>query len=281
MKTKYVLLGIGALLAAGGLWFARAAWRAHRQVVTLDVRNVPLADVLRKLERQTWRKLRAEKNVDARITLQVMNKPLSYVLDRLAEQAGARWSTLYAVYASTPALNALDSSLRGDGKLEPAGWTKIAPKAPEPESTSPGETGFPPSFHPDPDSPGPMTGQRGQIMVRRARNGAMFARNADGQVEVWSPEELVVESALNNRLGGDRSELATPAAAADVARKVKGHWTTYLAFRKSNMGIGFGGPPTDRPGVDPVKRGLNDHFARLTPEQRVRRARERNQLNEK
>jgi len=53
--------------------------------------------------------------------------------------------------------------------------------------------------------PGPMAGQRGQIMVRRTGYGAMFARNADGQVEVWTAEELVMELALNNRLGGDRS----------------------------------------------------------------------------
>jgi hypothetical protein len=53
MKTKYLLLVMGGLLAAGGLWFGRAAWRAHRQLVTLDVRNVPLADVLRKLEGPT------------------------------------------------------------------------------------------------------------------------------------------------------------------------------------------------------------------------------------
>ena len=99
-------------------------------------------------------------------------------------------------------------------------------------------------------------------------------------MEVWSPEELVMESALNDRLGEDRGETATPAAAAEVARKVKGQWTIYLAFRKSNMGIGFGPPPTARPGFDPDKRGPNDHFARLTPEQRVQRARQRIQVNE-
>src|SRR5439155_12484296 len=29
MKAKHLFLAIAALLAAGGLWFARAAWRAH------------------------------------------------------------------------------------------------------------------------------------------------------------------------------------------------------------------------------------------------------------
>src|SRR4051794_21336006 len=111
MKTKHLLLTIAIVLGIGGTWFGRAAWRAHRQIVTLDVRKAPLAEVLRKIERQTWRKIRAEQALDARITLQVVNKPLSYVLDRLAEQAGAHWSTLYAVYTSADALHALDSTL--------------------------------------------------------------------------------------------------------------------------------------------------------------------------
>ncbi len=29
MKAKHLFLAIAALLAAGGLWFARTAWRAH------------------------------------------------------------------------------------------------------------------------------------------------------------------------------------------------------------------------------------------------------------
>ncbi len=236
---------------------------------------------LRRVERQTWRKLRAEKNLDARITLRVVDKPLPYVLDRVAEQAGAHWSTLYAVYGSGRALDALDSSLRGDGKLESAGWMKIAPKPPAPESADSGETVFPPGFNPNPDASGHVPRQeRGQIMFRHAGNGVMFPRKGDGQVEFWSPEELVMESALHDRLGRNRSEIATPTAAAELARKVKGRWTTYLAFRKSNMGIGFSGPPTPRPGFDPMNRNPNDRFARFTPEQRVQRARERMEPDE-
>src|SRR5439155_16060440 len=106
------------------------AWQMHHQLVSLDVRNMPLPDVLRIVERQTWKKLRAEKNLEARITLRVKNKPLPYVLDRIAEQAGARWSTLYAVYNSPNAVKALDTSLRGASKIRSAGWTKVAPKPP-------------------------------------------------------------------------------------------------------------------------------------------------------
>lgn len=311
MKTKYLFLGLGALLAVGGGWSGRAAWRAHYQLVSLDVRNAPVAEVLRKIERQTWKKIRAEKGLDAHITLHVTDKPLRVVLDRIAEQAGAHWSTLYAVYDSSRALRALDSALRGDGQLEPAGWTKIAPveggnagaaafvSKPMPDDSGrmvrafarrsgPTEDEAGPSSTPPelngaaPESPGgdpgpavslPVPRQGGAMMFKDDRNGPMLLMGPNGQVEMWSPEELLMATPLKDRADGERIETATPAAAANTARKVNGRWTTYLAFRKSSIGIGFGSVPG--PGMDPLKRGPNDRFARLTPEQRVQRARAR------
>lgn len=270
MKTKYLLLGIGALVAVGGLWFGRAAWRAHRQLVTWDVRELPLPDVLRKIERQTWTKIRAEKALDeARITLRVTDRALPYVLDRLAEQAGARWSTLYAVYDSTRALQALESALSVDGKLERAGWTRIAPNLPAANPPGSEENSAPPAPSPDP------AGGHRQMMFLRQGN-AVVLQSADGRVEAWSPEELVMESALKPRLGSEHSRAATAEATAKTARKGNGKWTTYLAFKKSSLGVGFRVPPGHpEPGQAMLGPNPNERFGRLTPEQRVQRARER------
>jgi hypothetical protein len=276
MKTKYLLLGIGAVFALGGLWVGRMAWRAHRQLVTLDVRDMPLAEVLRKVERQTWKKIRAEKALDARITLRVTDKPLEYVLDRLGEQAGARWCTLYAVYDSAAALKGLDSALRGDGKLEPAGWTRLAPKLSAPNEMPSNEPGLVFHANPNPEPPGPMPGERKLMMVRRSPDGpVVFSGGAGGQVEMWSPQELVMQSSLTGRLASDHSQAATAESAAETARKLKARWTTCLALRKSNMGIGFAGPPPGRPGMELGRPRLDDRFEKLTPGQRVQRARER------
>jgi hypothetical protein len=203
---------------------------------------------------------------------------LAYVLDRLAEQAGARWSTLYAVYDSAAALRALDSALRGDGKLGPAGWTVLAPKLPDLNETEPKEAGpvLRRAPEPAPDGAGPVPGRLRMMVARRGPDGpVVFAGGADGQVEMWSPEELVMQTSLTNRLAGDHSQAAPLEAAAEVARELKGRWTTCLAFRKSNMGVGFAGPPQSRPGLGAATPSPNDRFARLTPEQRVQRARER------
>ena len=328
MKTKHVWLVSGVLMLAAGLWFARAAWRVHHGLVTLHVRNMPLSEVLRKIERQTWKKIEAEKALDARITLNLVNKPLTYVLDRLTEQAGARWSTLYAVYNSRAALDKLETALRTDGKLEPVGWTKIAPQ--QPILKEPIELGALPPLGPDLDArqlpadfphrrvvtasedvqiknpsgdPSTVKGSGGAAYrvpkaIRVLRKGG----TDDGAVEeeVWTPEELVLETGLKTRLGTDSPGDEIPTAAAETARKVNGHWTTYFALRKSAFGMTFGGPPFRgmmRRGPGPevhgnnapdlqmesspppdfeaaAKQERNNVFERLTPEQRVRRARE-------
>jgi len=289
MKTKHLLLGIGALLAVGIFWGGRAAWQIRHQLITLDIRNMPLAEVLRKVERQTWKKLRAEKNLEARITLHVKNKPLSYVLDRLAEQAGARWSTLYAVYNSPTAVNALDASLRADSKIESAGWTKVAPKPPPMDETAATAQFARPKGAQG--GPGPVGGRRMMVMNRGPNGPVIFAGGPDGQMEMWSPEELLMETPLSTKIG-EQDLAATAHSAAESAKKINGKWTTFFAFRKSPMGIGFRLPPAggpggpdatqgsggpDKPRFDPMKLNPNDRFARLTPEQRVQRAQERQQ----
>ena len=275
MRAKHLYLAIAALLAVGGVWLARAAWRAHRQLVTLDIPNATLAVVLHKIEWQVWKKIRTEESLaGVHVTLHAKDTPLPEVLDRLAAQAGARWNTLYAVYRGTPALKALASTLQGDGKLDPAGWTRIAPN--------------PAAFAE------PGTRQAGPIT---------FERGPNGQVEMWSPQELVLESSLSNRLGNDSisTNIApTTAAAAQTARKVGGRWTTYLAFHKASMRIGHKmrrGPnfdpnsvasllkasqtdpapgPNNRPTATQMPRPptLNRRFTDFTPEQRVHLARQ-------
>lgn len=297
MKTKHILLGLSALLAAGGVAVGRLAWRAHRQIVTLNVHEAPLGQVLRQIQWQTWRKIRAESLLDARITLQVVDMPLSNVLDRIAEQAGAHWSTLYAVYESARGLKALDAALRGDGKLEPVGWKKLGPEAPAPDKLGPGQhlvfKGAPAAAGsaaspqeqppegagdgPPGDAP-PPSGGKGVLFTRGPNGPLVIQRGGDGQVEIWSPEELVIESHLGAQLSKDPVESPSPLIASQTAQKVHGRWTTYLAFRKSIMGPGSPGMYSLGHGPGPLRHNPADRFLRLTPEQRVEQARQRTQI---
>jgi hypothetical protein len=272
MKTNKVLI-IGALLAVLGTWVGRAAWRAHRQIVTIDVHNVPLAEVLQKIERQTWKKIYAEKALDGKITLQVTDKPLAYVLDRVCEQAGARWSTFYAVYRSPDALHKLKAALQYDGELKTAGWAQIAPKAPsdDPLHGGPGANRVMPPH--ESEATAPMEHRPGPAMFKKTMDGQVFIQaGGPNGTELWSPEELVIESSWEPSLGGDSPKKASPRTAAETAQRILGKWTTCLALRKSVLGIGFAAPSGGR--NDPLHRGPNDRFARLTPEQRVLQARQ-------
>jgi hypothetical protein len=281
MKTKFVLLGICVALAGGAVWFGRAAWRAHRKLVTLDVYNAPLGDVLRKIEKQAWTKISADQNLKGPITLRVDNQPLTNVLDRIADQAGARWSTVFAAYAAKNKLAPLEAALRKGDKVDSAGWAKLAPKS---ENTVTAPDASPADLVMRGPQNGGMPGGMKRLMVRRGPSGEMIVSDGNS-VEEWSASELVVEASEKSKLAGREFQAANAQEATEVAQAIKGEWTTYYVLRKTKFGGlpppvisarrgprgGTEGPPELKPPrIDPLEK-----FAKLTPHQRVERARER------
>ncbi len=128
MKATPIVICLGALAAAAAVWLGWMAWRAHNHLVTLHIRNAALVEVVRKIERQTREKICLDPRLDAKVTLDVKNMPLGKVLDLVSEQAGARWGKTYAVFDAPGALRRLESVLRGEAKLDEAGWTNLAPR---------------------------------------------------------------------------------------------------------------------------------------------------------
>jgi hypothetical protein len=262
-------------LLAAAAFVGRAAWRAHLKIVSLDIREAPLRVVLKKIEWQTWEPIRAEQGLDAKVTLHVLDEPLTNVLDRIAQQIGARWSTVFAVYDSAITLALLDRALQSDGKLEPA-WVKLAPVMPEkpPPGLEEGER----LMHAPGPGPGAPPGPR-RMMFTSSPNGPTVLRNGKGEVEVWSAEELVMAAPLQSRLGKDSAvnpdEPLTAAAISEAARKVDGKVARRVAFRKSILGVGFSKPPTGGHMTRPPNPNPSERFLTLTPAQRVQRARAR------
>src|ERR1051325_5780527 len=93
------------LLASGGTYVAWAAIRAHRNLVTLNVRDMDVQKVLPKIEWQTRETIIADKNVKGKVTLNVNNVPLDEVLRIIGEQTSARVSTLYPLYSSSKSMS--------------------------------------------------------------------------------------------------------------------------------------------------------------------------------
>jgi hypothetical protein len=356
MKTKYVWAAMGALIVLATGWAGNVLWCAHRNLVTLRVRNTPLAEVIRKIEHQTWEHISLDPKLNGLVTLNVRNKPLADVLDRIGQQCGARWTTVYAVYGFKSALPKLESALFGDKKLDEVGWKLLAPTGLE----SDGRTGTPLEFRTgsgspmiisngmasaasgsgagpgvvinDGSLPSPQDLPPGAVvstedsLIKRGPGGVMvqghqrsggpvmvtMRKRADGsgavEQEIWSPVEIVLESRLSPRLGETNTPSPTAEGAAQTARQVKGSWKTYYALKKSSMPMNFGGgggnfkvgeprkmielaskngtnssamPRHAAPSIDDIAQTIQqqrlDDLGRLTPEQRVLRARERKQ----
>lgn len=137
---------------------------------------------------------------------------------------------------------------------------------------------------------GPGGSQNRMRIITRSRDG-------NGQVteEIWSPEHLVLEQRLLPKLGDQTYQDASEAVAREVSDKVKGSLTTLYVLNKSPGGFPFAGkmmrlihqgsgaatnavageppPMPDIEGV--VRRAEAENYTRLTPEQRVQRAREK------
>ena len=134
----------------------------------------------------------------------------------------------------------------------------------------------------------PDGGQRIR-MVTRTRDGS-----GNVTTEVWSPEHVVMEERLRPKLGDKDYDVASEAVAREIGEKVKGDVTTLYVLRGSPGGFPMGGRMvrkihsgapmgTNAPGEVPqlpdiesvVKRHEAENFTKLTPEQRVERAREK------
>jgi hypothetical protein len=221
---RYFWIGSALILVVAAAWIARAVWRARTNTVSLHVRNVPLAEVIDSLRRQSGELIIADTNLDTKITLELKNASLSEALQRVARQASALLGVVHALHSSEHALEQLKATLRAGDDLERAGWSTLAPRLEGPMMPTPGEPkmlslepgGAPPgarrmlkqdvqAFAPAPEGPGPVStvGRRGKgpedvpMMVMRVENS-----DADGNVHtmVWSPERIVAAAELAGKL---------------------------------------------------------------------------------
>ena len=78
---------------------AYAAWRAYN-AVTLNVRNMDVREVVRKIERQTRLTIMVHSNVQGKVTLNVKRMPLEEVLEIMAYDLRTSNVTIVREFAS-------------------------------------------------------------------------------------------------------------------------------------------------------------------------------------
>ena len=129
MEIRNKPLSICALLIGVSLLYgAWAAIRAHRNLVTLNVRNMDVRQVVKKIEWQTWESIVLNKGVQGKVTLNVRKAPLEAVLDLVAGQVSARSSHLYPIYRNKSSLKELQALLQRENSdnAQAKRWTNFA-----------------------------------------------------------------------------------------------------------------------------------------------------------
>src|SRR5215469_5679596 len=114
-----------ASLAAVLLWGGYRAYRAHLNIVTLNVHNMEVRRVVSRLEWQTWEKIVVSRNVGGRVTLNVHNVPLEEVLNIVGLQTDSRWTRLYPIYSTKKSLSSFNQVILGNALPTTNGWVAL------------------------------------------------------------------------------------------------------------------------------------------------------------
>lgn len=122
-KRIYIWSSVLAVLAL--FWLGGKALQASRNLVTLDVSDADVRDVLRKIQWQTWETIVVHKDVKGKVTLNVIKVPLEEVLGIITDQTSLRISAVYPIFSKSSAYVNLRKLARGDIYKDTAGWTNF------------------------------------------------------------------------------------------------------------------------------------------------------------
>jgi type II secretory pathway component GspD/PulD (secretin) len=120
---KIIFCGAIFVFMVGSAWGSYTWYRAHNNLVTLNVRDADVRVVARSIEWQTWEKIIVHREVSGRVTLNVHDMPLERVLGIISEQLSARWQAIYPLYSSRKSRFALEKVVVGGAKPQESGWS--------------------------------------------------------------------------------------------------------------------------------------------------------------
>lgn len=237
-RTILILVAVGLLAAYTG----RTAWRAHKDIVSLEAHDIPLRTVLKKLRWQTWESIEVSKEVDGRINLTVTDQPLTVVLDLVAEQVGSRWSVAYPLYTTKAKLQLARKVAEGTAAQPQPGWTNwnarpnFAAMAARMQAMANGEAGAtnggPMGFFGGPGGPGGPGGMDGATETRPVTVDwqdtppleAAQALRRFGRVKV------VPEDGTTLRVNLSLKEVPMDTAVAKLAKASNRKWAKFYAL---------------------------------------------------
>lgn len=216
MKPHRVVLvaSVAAILA----WAGYRAYRAHANLVTLNVRNMELRRVVSKIEWQTWERIVVNKNVNGRITLNVHSVPLEEVLNIIGLQSDSQWMRLYPVYLTSRSLDVFKQVLHGDQPPAGNGWSALQQLAAWQQA-----------------------GIGGFANALRAENKIVSAQFVDKDMAFtalalsrFSKAQVVPEEGISGVVNLSLREITFDKAVARVARQVRRKWDRIYTLQPLN-----------------------------------------------
>jgi hypothetical protein len=257
MKHSTLWLGVALAITA---YAGRLAWRAHRDLVTLDVRALPVREVAAKLRWQTWEPVLVGPEVEGTITLRVKDQPLEVVLNILNEQINGRWTAVYPLYSSRKSLAAARSMATAGAGVVVPGWTNwnARPSRPggeaqpvgfRPESAGMGRPGF---------GPGTELASTTDSKITLALTNAT-AIAAGQSIRRQSGARVVAEDGTALHVTLNETGLDLPDAVAAVAKKLHRRWTRLYVLEGRRQGPGSGSQMAQAEGTPrPERPALTD-----------------------
>jgi len=242
-------IALGLLAAAVGIYALWTAIQVHRNLVTLNVRNMEVRKVVKKIEWQTWETILVHTNVQGTVTLNVRKMPLDQVLRMVGEQASARSSVIYPLYSSAKSLQWLKRGLRGEVDPTQYGWTNLQ---------SPG------GFRGGPRM-GPGGGPFGAPQAQSSQNQLVSFQIINKDVEFarqvfdrFAQVQIVPEDGTKGMIKLILNKAPVSKAVGELAKKAHRNWTKLYVLR-GGFGPGgrggFGGPPPQFAAREPNQAG--------------------------
>ncbi|MFM1768008.1 MAG: hypothetical protein RJA22_537 [Verrucomicrobiota bacterium] len=273
-KSLLQLAGLMVILLGG--WVGYLVWCAQRNLVTLDVRDADVREVIQSIERQTRETLVMDENVQGKVTFAVKRAPLEAVLAIIEDQVSVRWSVLYPLYSATSRLEALKKALAGAGDAAATGWTNLQGRG------SPwgfGGRGGPPG-------PGgfgdPLQAQNDFISLEILNKDLAFTTLALGR---YAQTRVIPEDGTEAIISVKFQRTPVDTAVARIAKQARRSWTKLYALRGDRDRERGPGPMASREDgerrrPDEGERDRRREWTDMTPEQREQRRQQRDALEE-
>jgi hypothetical protein len=283
MKPRKILWAAVLIISTAGAYLGWLAYCAQQNLVTLDVRNMEVREVVKKIERQTWESISVDKGVQGKVTLNVRRKPLQSVLRMIGDQTFSRSSVIYPLYSNGQALSVLKQALRGEVDPATHGWTNL-------QSRMPGGGMF---------GPGGPGGAFGLVLPGAAVSKQLVSLNIVGKdvafatlaFNRFAQARVVPEDGTESSVSLTLKQSTVPKAVAQLAKTVNRKWTTLYALQGGFGFGGSGGPPQfafgrEPGGPPPFARDDNNPWMRgprgpeMTDEKREELREQRNKLED-